>query len=149
MAELKKKIKLTIAQANGCDAEIRELRVHQQELSQQLEESQLGVQTIQSSADVLDGDIDRLVQTKHKNLSDLVAGQQRGKYYQQLKDGKYTRLCRTPSALDTELSKQEERMQTLTAITDRLAQEYPHAQPAFNRVTLTYGSKSAAVGGGD
>ena len=65
-AELKKKIKTTISDANACDGEIRELRGHQQELSAQLEDRQLNVQQLQSSADILDGDVDRLAQTKHK-----------------------------------------------------------------------------------
>ena len=80
-----------------------------------------------------------------QNLSDLVAQQQRGKYYQQVKDGKYTRICRTASALESELNKQEERMETLAAISDRLTQEYPHAQPALKRVVLTYGSRGGGV----
>jgi FtsZ-binding cell division protein ZapB len=66
MAELKKKIKSTIGQSNSCDGEIRELREHQQELSEQLEYKQIDLQALQSSADTLDGDTDRLQQTKHK-----------------------------------------------------------------------------------
>jgi hypothetical protein len=78
-----------------------------------------------------------------QNLSDLLAAQQRGKYYQQVKAGKYTRLCRTMSALETELGKMEERMHTLAAITERLTQEYPHVTPALRRVLLVYGSRTA------
>ena len=74
-------------------------------------------------------------------MADLVSKQQRNKYYQQLKDGRYTRLCKTETALDVELNKQVEKMQTLTAIADRLIQEYPHTQPGIRKVTLTYGSR--------
>ena len=55
-----------------------------------------------------------------QNLTELLARQQKMKYYQQVKDGKYTMLCRTPTALEMESQKQEERVQSLTAIVDRL-----------------------------
>ena len=76
-----------------------------------------------------------------QNLSDLVAKQQKAKYYQQSKDGKYTRLCKTDTALDNEHGKQEDRLQTIHAIMDRLSQEYPHIQPALRKVGLAYGSR--------
>ena len=61
--------------------------------------------------------------------------QQKMKYYQQVKDGKYTMLCRTPAALDLESQKQEERVQSLAAIVDRLNSEFPHAQSSLRKVT--------------
>lgn len=142
MGDLKKKIKHTIHDANSCDEEIREYRDHQHELSNSLEERQLNVQQLQGNTDTLDGDLERMLETKHKNLSDLVLKQQRGKYYQQVKDNRYTRLCKTESALQQEHEKQVEKMQTITAIVDRLNQEYPHVQPALKKVTLSYGSKA-------
>jgi len=141
MGELKKKIKTTIQDANSSDAEIRELREHQHGLSAQLEEKQLNVQQLQSNADTLDGDVERLAENKAKNMSDILAKQQKGKYYQQSKEGKYTRLCKTDTALDNEHSKQEDRLQTIHAIMDRLTQEYPHVEPALRKVGLAYGSR--------
>lgn len=140
--ELKKKIKQTINDANASDLEIRELREQQQELSGQLEERQLNVQQLQGSADTLDGDVDRLVEQKQKNMADLVALQQKTKNYQQVKDKKYTRLCKSDTAVDNELQKQVDRMQAMLAIADRLTQEYPHAQPALRKVALAYGSRA-------
>ena len=66
MAEMKKKIKSTIQEGNQCDGSIHEMRLHQQELSGQLEEHQLNVQQLQGSADTLDGDIDRFMENKQK-----------------------------------------------------------------------------------
>ena len=74
-------------------------------------------------------------------MIDTIAKQQRLKYYQQLKEGKYTRLCKTEAALDNEYKKQSERMNNLVAIVDNLVQEFPHAQPALKKVLLCYGSK--------
>ena len=52
--------------ATACDKEIREYREHQQELAGQLEDRQLNVQQLQSNADTLDGDIERMYDTKQK-----------------------------------------------------------------------------------
>jgi len=82
-------------------------------------------------------------EVKAKNLTELLARQQKMKYYQQVKDGKYTMLCRTPTALEMESQKQEERVQSLTAIVDRLNSEFPHAQQALRKVTVMLASKSA------
>ena len=76
-----------------------------------------------------------------QNLTDLVSKQQRLKYYQQAKEGRYTMLCRTESATSTEHSKQEGRVQALNAIVDRLNQEFPHTQPTLRRATLSLSSR--------
>lgn len=55
-----------LQEANGCDNEIQELRGHQVELSQQLEDKQVNVQHMQSQSDTLDGDIERLFEIKQK-----------------------------------------------------------------------------------
>lgn len=142
MGETRKKIKNTIQDASNCDIEIRELREGQQELSHGLEDKQITVQQLQGNADTLDGDVERLVELKQKNMTDLLSKQQKSKYYQQFKDGKYTRLVKSDAALDNELQKQVDRMQTLNAIVDRLNQEFPHAQPALRRVTLTLSTRA-------
>ena len=57
---------LVAQDANNCDGEIRELREAQQELSQQLEDKQVTVQQLQGAADTTDGDLERLIELKHK-----------------------------------------------------------------------------------
>ncbi|GFO16023.1 coiled-coil domain-containing protein 40 [Plakobranchus ocellatus] len=143
MAELRKKIKQTIHEANACDGEIRELQEHQQGLSEQLEEKQVNCQQLQSASDSLDGDVERTLEVKQKNLQELLAKQQKMKYYQQAKEGKYTMLCKTPAALELEMNKQGDRMQALSAIVDRLNSEFPHAQQALRKATMTLASRTA------
>lgn len=75
----------------------------------------------------------------HQNLADIVAKQQKLKYYTQLKSGRYTPLCKTPETLETELQKQRARLQSLMTIVDRLNQEFPQAQPALRKITLSLG----------
>ncbi|XP_046567885.1 coiled-coil domain-containing protein 40-like [Haliotis rubra] len=141
MAEHRRKIKQTVNDASSCDNDIHELLDHQQELSGQLEEKQVNCQQLQGSADTLDGDIERLLDVKLKNMKDLVGKQQKHKYYQQVKDGKYTMLCKSESSLETEHSKQIDRMQALSTIVDRLNQEFPHVQPALRNVTIALSSR--------
>lgn len=69
-------------------------------------------------------------------MIDLLTRQQRLKYYQQVKEGRYTMQCRSESALDVENSKQEGRIHALSTILDRLNQEFPHAQLALRRAAL-------------
>ena len=52
--------------AGSCDEEIKELREHQGELSESLEQKQINCQQLQGSSDTLDGDISRLVELKQK-----------------------------------------------------------------------------------
>ena len=63
--------------------------------------------------------------------------QQRSKYYQQAKDGKYTLMCKTEAAAEAEQNKQETRTQALGAIIDRLNVEFPHVQPTLRATTST------------
>lgn len=75
-------------------------------------------------------------------MTELLAKQQKMKYFQQAKDGKYTMLCKSESSLENEHQKQVDRMQALSAIVDRLNQEFPHAQPSLRRVTLAISTRA-------
>ncbi len=77
-----------------------------------------------------------------QNMQELLTRQQRSKYYQQVKDKKYPRVCKSDAALDQELEKQVDKLQTLHAIVDRLNKDFPHAQPALYRATLMLESRS-------
>ena len=76
-------------------------------------------------------------------MTELLGKQQKMKYFQQAKDGKYTRLCKSEASLENEYQKQVDRMQALSAIVDRLNQEYPHTQPTLRRVTLQLSTRTA------
>ena len=57
---------LPLQEAKSADGEIHELRENQQDLSEQLEEGQVSVQEQQSAVDTLEGDVDRLLDTKQQ-----------------------------------------------------------------------------------
>ncbi|KAM7433427.1 Coiled-coil domain-containing protein 40 [Porites harrisoni] len=139
LAEMKKKIKQTNQDANACDTDIQVLREKQMSVSRELEEKQTTCQQLQTSADELEVQIDTLSEERQRNLADIVAKQQKLKYYTQLKNGRYTPLCKTPETLENELQKQRARLQSLMTIVDRLNQEFPQAQPALRKITLSLG----------
>jgi chromosome segregation ATPase len=145
LAELKRKLKQTQQEANECETEIQRLKHQQQELSLQLDDRQVKVQQLQTASDCYDADIDRLSEQKQVNIADLLARQQKTKYYQKLKDGKYTRLCRSSASLDQEKCRQHDQMNEILAIVDRLCNEYPHAQPALRKVIVNYGSRVSGL----
>ena len=66
-----------------------------------------------------------------------------------MKDGKYVRICRTESARDTERARQQDRMQSMLAIVDRLTNDLPNLQPALQRVSNVYGTEQPAIGSQD
>ena len=69
-----------------------------------------------------------------KNLMDIIGKQQRGKYYASLKAGKYSRLCKTPAALESEKEKQSERLYSISTLVDRMTSEYPELQTSFQDI---------------
>ncbi|KAK3733202.1 hypothetical protein QZH41_019682 [Actinostola sp. cb2023] len=137
LIEMKKKIKQTSSDANACDGEIQDLRENQMQVSRDLEEKQVTCQQLQSRVDELDSEIDKMAEDRQRNLADIVAKQQKVKYYTQLKEGRYTALCKTPESLETEMQKQRDRLQSLMTIVDKLNQEFPHAQQALRKVALS------------
>ena len=77
-----------------------------------------------------------------QNLAGILSGQKKGKHLTAVKEGRYTTLCKTSETLDSELQKQKDRLQSLMSIVDRLNQEFPYAQPALRKITLSLGSRS-------
>jgi len=141
MGELRKKVKTTIQDAQGCDGELHSLREDQKQLGQMLESKQIQCRELEGNADSLDGDIERQLEMKQRNIADLIAKQQKTKYYQQVKDRKYKRLVKDDNLLEGEREKQIDKMQSLSNIVERLQEEYPHLQPSLRKVSLSLGTR--------
>lgn len=143
LAQLRQKIKQTIHEAAECDKQISELKRDQEQLTNQLEEKQMNVHQLKQVYEQLEIDIDQLRDTKAANKFDLLSKQQKTKWLNQVKDGRYNRFCRDQDAVNTELQKQNERTQALAAIVDRLNQEFPQSQTSLRRVTLALRQKTS------
>nr|CAB3228553.1 coiled-coil domain-containing protein 40 [Phallusia mammillata] len=139
LINLDKKIKQTQKDASSCDDDIRQLRENQSEINRNLEEKQITVQQLQGTVDTLDGDCERWEEVKMRNLNELVSKQTKVKHLQSLKTAKYTPICQTEDALNTELQRQEDRMHHMINILDRISQDFPHAQQAVRRIATIHG----------
>merc|ERR1712096_173619 len=140
LIELQNKIKSTKKDINVCDNDIKQLREHQAELGESLEEKQKNVQTLQQNLDQLSAEIENLFDTKQRNLNEIIAKQTKVKHLMSLKEGKYTKLCKTEPALKAEIDKQENRYHHTINILDRVGQEFPHSRQALRRVATTFTS---------
>merc|ERR1712096_593989 len=68
----------------------------------------------------------------------IIAKQTKVKHLMSLKEGKYTKLCKTEPALKAEIDKQENRYHHTINILDRVGQEFPHSRQGLRRVATTF-----------
>ena len=67
-------------------------------------------------------------------MDDLLKKQRNMKYYDQLKNGKYTMLCKQETASEQEMNKQLDRLRSLSTIVSKLSEEYPNLQTIMRKV---------------
>jgi hypothetical protein len=67
--------------------------------------------------------------------------QRRVKYYDQLKQGKYTLLCKQEAQNEQEVMKQLDRLRSLGTIVSKLSEEYPNLQTIIRKVESTIQSR--------
>lgn len=67
-------------------------------------------------------------------MDDLLMKQRRIKYYDQLKQSKYTLLCKQEAQIETELNKQLDRLRSLSTVVGKLSEEYPNLQTIIRKV---------------
>ena len=63
--------------------------------------------------------------------------QQRIKYYDSLKHGKYVMLFKQEAANEQEMAKQMDRLRSLGTIVSKLSDEYPNLQTTMRNVELS------------
>ena len=67
-------------------------------------------------------------------MDELLKKQRNIKYYEQLKNGKYTMLCKQEAANEQETNKQLDRLRSLSTIVGKLSEEYPNLQNIMRKV---------------
>ena len=70
-------------------------------------------------------------------MDDLLMKQRNIKYYDQLKQGKYTIYCKTDSLNEQETTKQLDRLRSLGTVIGKLSEEYPNLQTILRRTELS------------
>ena len=74
-------------------------------------------------------------------MDDLLMKQRSIKYYDQLKQGKYTMLCKNETLNDQESTKQLDRLRSLSTVVGKLSEEYPNLQTILRRTELSIQSR--------
>lgn len=67
-------------------------------------------------------------------MDELLMKQRRIKYYDQLKQGKYTVLYKQEAQNEQETMKQLDRLRSLSTIVGKLNEEFPNLQPIIRKV---------------
>jgi hypothetical protein len=134
----------------------------QQQLSQLLEDKQKNVETLREQDENKSFDLDDLLRQKQevnlnrikfnsnclannfykffqfeKNMEELLTKQRRLKLYDQVKQNKYSLLCKQLNQNEQELNKQLDKLRSLGTIITKLEEEYPNLQGIIRKVELS------------
>ncbi|XP_074778048.1 coiled-coil domain-containing protein 40 isoform X2 [Athene noctua] len=132
--ELRKKIRETQKNTEGCNKTLLELESSQASLSAAFSAKQQELLRLQAESHGLDADAERLREEKQWNLLELVAYQTRQKHLQALKDGRYAPLCRTEQARRAKAQALRARLAAIAAIAARAQREQPRHQRPLQRL---------------
>ncbi|XP_006869709.1 PREDICTED: coiled-coil domain-containing protein 40 [Chrysochloris asiatica] len=144
--ELRRKIRDIHKATEVCSQTMQELEEMQKSVSNSLMEKQETLSATQSDSDLLDADLERLVALKRQNLSEIVNLQTRLKHLQALKEGKYVPLYRSEQSLQAESKRLDSRLAIISAILDRVKDEYPQFQETLHKLRQTIAAKMEAPG---
>ncbi|XP_058531635.1 coiled-coil domain-containing protein 40 [Ochotona princeps] len=144
--ELRRKIRDTHKASEECSNTILELEDTQKQLSSSLLEKQQRLSTMQAELDMLEADQEALTVLKRQNLLDIVALQTRLKHLQAVKDGRYMFLCRSPSALQLERRRLDDRLAQLATVLAHVQSEFPQFQEALHKVSQKVSSQLRSLG---
>lgn len=132
--ETQKRIKETSTETSKLEIEIRLSKDKQQQLARILEDKQKNIRNLQEQAEVKNADVEELSRRKQEVMDELLMRQRNLKYYDQVKSGKYTMLCKQEDQNEQETMKQLDRLRSLTTIVGKLSEEFPNLQTIIRKV---------------
>ncbi|XP_061086427.1 coiled-coil domain-containing protein 40 [Conger conger] len=138
---LRRKIQDTQKQVKESEGVVAELQEAQQSLSSSLREKQQHLDELQSASAVRTADLRSLQDSKERNLTRLIALQARAKQLQVVREGRYTFISVSESALEPAKQRLEERLHTVSTILHRVCQESPHHEGALRHLSLTLANR--------
>ena len=74
-------------------------------------------------------------------MDELLKKQRNLKYYDQVKQGKYTMLCKQEEQNEQETMKQLDRLRSLTAIVGKISEEFPNLQTIIRKTETSLQSR--------
>ncbi|KAG9350054.1 hypothetical protein JZ751_026407 [Albula glossodonta] len=126
LQSLRRKIQDTQKQVKESDNLIEELQETQQSLNSNLREKQQHLNELQSAS---------------ANLTRLIVLQTRAKQLQVVRDGRYSCVAASESALEPAKQQLEERLHVISTILHRVCQESPQHEGVLRHLSLTLASR--------
>ncbi|CAH8433436.1 unnamed protein product, partial [Dicrocoelium dendriticum] len=125
LEELKKRLKTTKQLIKTCDTETKEMEAKVKSLEEEIVAKRLEFEGEQKSVDELSAKLQSLLEERHKYVFDVQMKQHETVYWEQVRDGRYKRLCPSSTSQAAETTRQLNRIRTLLMLIDRLVQEFP------------------------
>ncbi|XP_062852644.1 coiled-coil domain-containing protein 40 [Trichomycterus rosablanca] len=135
LQSLRRSILQTHKQAEECDGVITELQQKQSSLIDSLKEKQLQISNLHTTNTPLTSDLNSLQETREKNRTQLLALQSRVKQLQAVREGRYSPVTSEEPALELGMRKQQERLDSVTRVLQRVVQDFPQHESHLQRIT--------------
>ncbi|KAI6653384.1 Coiled-coil domain-containing protein 40 [Oopsacas minuta] len=132
--DMKRKIVQTEQKTIQTEQQLKHIQDSQNILGDKLESTQTTCLELHDASSQLDQQIEDLTREKQKNLSIIVALQNRTKQLDYATQGKYPTLCKNPANLDSELEMHTQRTQLLFTVMDQLGENFPEKQGEIRHV---------------
>ncbi|CAH8624434.1 unnamed protein product [Heterobilharzia americana] len=139
--ELKRRLKFIRQNSSVCTKELEELAEKTNTLEGELFMKKTGAEVEQKKADELMEKLQSLSDQKQINIFELQMRQHATAYWEQIKQGKYRRLCPSITSTENERTRQVNRARSLMAVIDQLVTEFPQIQQDLEPVRHLLGMK--------
>ncbi|VDD81990.1 unnamed protein product [Mesocestoides corti] len=107
------------------DEESEKLEAETKRLEKDLEDKYFACEAVRKRSAELNKQLQKLAETRQKNLIELQMRQHASRYWEQLLAGRYRRLCPTRQGAQSERERQIGRTRAMLAVVDRLTTEFP------------------------
>ncbi|KAF5405478.1 Coiled-coil domain-containing protein 40 [Paragonimus heterotremus] len=126
--ELKKKLKATKQLAKTCTTETSEMEENLVKLEQEITSKRSELEEQQKYLDELTDKLQDMADEKQKYVFEIQLKQHETVYWEQVREGRYRRLCPSSGAITAEITRQLNRIRTLLMVLDKLLLEFPQMQ---------------------
>ncbi|KAF8569867.1 hypothetical protein P879_00823 [Paragonimus westermani] len=126
--ELKKKLKATKQLARTCTTETSEMEDNLVKLEQEITSKRNELEEQQKYLDELTDKLQEMADEKQKYVFEIQLKQHETVYWEQVREGRYRRLCPSSGAITAEITRQFNRIRTLLMVIDKLLLEFPQMQ---------------------
>ncbi|CAL8088462.1 unnamed protein product [Calicophoron daubneyi] len=126
--DLKKRVKTTKQLTKNCSEELGEMEKQLADIEKLSEEKKTQLESEQRNVDQLAEELQSFADQKQKNLFEIQMKQHETIYWEQVREGRYRRLCPSYTSAEAEYSRQLGKVRSLLMVVDKLETEYPQVK---------------------